>query len=70
MISKAFAHKINAEIFGGQNYVPPATWYFGLSTPMGRFPLMANLLIPDILAPQSLITKLVLQNLLLVPLIL
>ncbi len=32
MISKAFAHKINAEIFGGQNYVPPATWYFGLST--------------------------------------
>lgn len=32
MVSKAFAHKINAEIFGGQNYAPPATWYFGLST--------------------------------------
>lgn len=32
MISKAFANKINAEIFGGQNYIPPATWYFGLST--------------------------------------
>lgn len=32
MVSKAFANKINAEIFGGQNYIPPATWYFGLST--------------------------------------
>ena len=32
MISKAFANKINAEIFGGQNYIPPTTWYFGLST--------------------------------------
>lgn len=32
MISKAFANKINAEIFGGQNFVPPTTWYFGLST--------------------------------------
>ena len=32
MISKAFANKINAEIFGGQNYNPPSNWYFGLST--------------------------------------
>lgn len=32
MVSKAFANKINAEIFGGQNYTPPAVWYFGLST--------------------------------------
>lgn len=32
MISKEFANKINAEIFGGQSYVPPTTWYFGLST--------------------------------------
>lgn len=32
MISKAFANKINAEIFGGQNYTPPSNWYFGLST--------------------------------------
>lgn len=32
MISKAFANKINAEIFGGQEYTTPAVWYFGLST--------------------------------------
>lgn len=32
MVSKAFANKINAEIFGGQNYTPPTVWYFGLST--------------------------------------
>lgn len=32
MVSKSFANKINAEIFGGQNYMPPTTWYFGLST--------------------------------------
>lgn len=32
MVSKDFANKINAEIFGGQNYIPPTTWYFGLST--------------------------------------
>jgi len=32
MVSKAFANKINAEIFGGQNYNPPSVWYFGLST--------------------------------------
>ena len=32
MVSKDFANKINAEIFGGVNYTPPATWYFGLST--------------------------------------
>lgn len=32
MISKAFANKINAEIFGGQSYTPPSNWYFGLST--------------------------------------
>ena len=32
MISKEFANQINAEIFGGQNYTPPVTWYFGLST--------------------------------------
>ena len=32
MISKSFANKINAQIFGGQNYVAPTTWYFGLST--------------------------------------
>ena len=32
MISKEFANKINAEIFGGQDYTPPTTWYFGLST--------------------------------------
>lgn len=32
MISKDFANKINAEIFGGQNYIPPSNWYFGLST--------------------------------------
>lgn len=32
MVSKDFANKINAEIFGGQNYTPPTVWYFGLST--------------------------------------
>lgn len=32
MVSKVFANKINAEIFGGQNYTPPTVWYFGLST--------------------------------------
>ena len=32
MISKEFANKINAQIFGGQNYTAPTTWYFGLST--------------------------------------
>lgn len=32
MISKAFANKINAEIFGGQSYTAPSVWYFGLST--------------------------------------
>ena len=32
MISKEFANKLNAEIFGGQNYTPPTSWYFGLST--------------------------------------
>lgn len=32
MVSKVFANKINAEIFGGQNYIPPTVWYFGLST--------------------------------------
>lgn len=31
MVSKVFADKINAEIFGGQNYTPPTVWYFGLS---------------------------------------
>nr|DAE24558.1 MAG TPA: hypothetical protein [Siphoviridae sp. ctyvQ1] len=32
MVSKEFANKINAEIFGAQNYIPPTIWYFGLST--------------------------------------
>lgn len=32
MISTSFAHKINAELFGGQNFTPVTTWYFGLST--------------------------------------
>ena len=32
MVSKDFANKINAEIFGGQNYTPPTTWYCGFST--------------------------------------
>lgn len=32
MISKAFANKINAKIFGNQDFASPATWYFGLST--------------------------------------
>ena len=32
MISKAFANKINAKIFGGQEFTSPTIWYFGLST--------------------------------------